>query len=287
MMRAGTRWAGLALLLTAAGCGPFHVAPAPAPKRAAATAAGDTAGAQASDSARVAEARRIEHEAGPARPELAPPTSPSGKKVWQQALSARRERIVVSVDHRWLWLMEGDTAVFGAPVAVGTQDKFTYRGRTYDFQTPRAEWKVQGKEPNPLWVPPAWHYYEKAVDENLDVVQLKPGQKYPLKDGTVIEVRGDQVGRVNTYGNFWPFTPGTEIIFEGKIFVPPVGTSQRKVPEILGTHRLILGDGYLIHGTNEADSIGEPVSHGCVRMYNEDIDHLYALVPIGTPVYIY
>jgi L,D-transpeptidase ErfK/SrfK len=29
------------------------------------------------------------------------------------------------------------------------------------------------------------------------------------------------------------------------------------------------------------------VSHGCVRMYNEDVDRLYDIVPIGTPVYLY
>ncbi|HEX6558024.1 MAG TPA: L,D-transpeptidase, partial [Longimicrobiales bacterium] len=96
-----------------------------------------------------------------------------------------------------------------------------------------------------------------------------------------------QVGRVNRLGNFWPFTPGKEIIFDGKVFIPPVGTEQRKVPLVLGTHKLELGSGYLIHGTNEEFSIGEAVSHGCVRMYNDDVAHLYAMVNIGTPVYIY
>ena len=48
-----------------------------------------------------------------------------------------------------------------------------------------------------------------------------------------------------------------------------------------------MGDGYLIHGTNSELSIGEAVSHGCVRMFNEDVARLYALVPIGTPIYIF
>ncbi len=200
---------------------------------------------------------------------------------------AEGERIVVSVDHRWLWLMEGGKAVFGAPVAVGRSQSFTYEGHTYDFRTPRSRRTVLAKEASPLWVPPDWHYFEKAVDEDLEVVRLRKEQSYRLQDSTIIEVRGDEVGRVNHFGNFWPFTPGTEIIFEGKIFIPPIGTEQRQIPDILGTHRLVLGDGYLIHGTNETDSIGEPVSHGCVRMYNRDIDRLYELVSIGTPVYIY
>jgi len=44
--------------------------------------------------------------------------------------------------------------------------------------------------------------------------------------------------------------------------------------------------GYGIHGTNNPSSIGKAVSHGCVRMYNNDVIELYELVPIGTPVNI-
>lgn len=38
------------------------------------------------------------------------------------------------------------------------------------------------------------------------------------------------------------------------------------------------------HGTPSRDSIGQAASHGCVRMYNEDVRKLYALVLLGTPV---
>jgi len=44
--------------------------------------------------------------------------------------------------------------------------------------------------------------------------------------------------------------------------------------------------GYGIHGTNEPPSIGGAVSHGCVRMYNEDAGALVKLVSPGTPVVI-
>jgi lipoprotein-anchoring transpeptidase ErfK/SrfK len=50
---------------------------------------------------------------------------------------------------------------------------------------------------------------------------------------------------------------------------------------------LVLGDGYAIHGTDNPASIGHSVSHGCVRLRNEDIDKLYSMVEVGTPVYIY
>lgn len=41
-----------------------------------------------------------------------------------------------------------------------------------------------------------------------------------------------------------------------------------------------------IHGTNDPDSIGANVSHGCIRMNNEAITQLAALLPLGTPVEI-
>ena len=41
-----------------------------------------------------------------------------------------------------------------------------------------------------------------------------------------------------------------------------------------------------IHGTHNEDKLGEPVSHGCIRMANKDVIELYGLVNVGTTVYI-
>lgn len=43
---------------------------------------------------------------------------------------------------------------------------------------------------------------------------------------------------------------------------------------------------YGIHGTNDPSSIGRKVSHGCIRMHNDDVLKLSSLVPIGTKVTI-
>ena len=43
---------------------------------------------------------------------------------------------------------------------------------------------------------------------------------------------------------------------------------------------------YAIHGTNDPGSVGGFVSHGCIRMYNEDILDLYARARIGTEVIV-
>lgn len=223
----------------------------------------------------------------PADPAVAPPKSDASRSIWRDALGAGGRRIVISRESRALWLMNGDEIEFSAPVAVGKHEPFSYGGRTYDFKTPIGKRKVLGKASGPIWVPPDWHYFEIAAEQGLEPVQLKNGSRIELEDGTRIEVRGSEVGRVNQFGNFWPFTPGNEIIFDGKIFIPPFGTSQRKVPEVLGTRKLDMGDGYLIHGTNVNSSIGDAVSHGCVRMFNEDVEWLYGEVATGTPVFVY
>ncbi|MBM7623902.1 L,D-transpeptidase family protein [Sporohalobacter salinus] len=42
-----------------------------------------------------------------------------------------------------------------------------------------------------------------------------------------------------------------------------------------------------IHGTNQPWLIGQAVSHGCVRMYNSDVEEVYRQVQVGTPIHIY
>ena len=44
------------------------------------------------------------------------------------------------------------------------------------------------------------------------------------------------------------------------------------------------GGAYMIHGTNNPAAVGMAVTHGCIRMYPEDVATLFPLVPIGTPV---
>ena len=53
----------------------------------------------------------------------------------------------------------------------------------------------------------------------------------------------------------------------------------------LGVRALYLGSSaYRIHGTDAPWTIGEPVSKGCIRLYNKDVIDLYDRVPVGTKV---
>jgi hypothetical protein len=194
-------------------------------------------------------------------------------------------------DHR-LWYKLRDSVLFTTQVATGSGRilESSAGGSHWKFETPRGRLVVQGKDEAPAWVPPDWHYVEQARKRGLGIVRLSRNQAIPASDGSQITVQGTDVvkrypdGRVVSLGGG---KEGHEIVAGGNIVIPPFGTNQRKYKGVLGTHRLVLGDGYALHGTDNPASIGHSVSHGCVRLRNEDIDKLYEMVDVGTPVYIY
>lgn len=198
-------------------------------------------------------------------------------------------KVLVSLEQRHLWLVQDGDTIFSAPVAIGKGTVFRFAGKSYKFDTPRGERRILAKLDDPNWIPPDWHYYEKAVYRGLEPVHLQDGDRFELSDGTYIEVRSKEVGRVNRWGNYHPFTPGSEIMFDGYIFIPPFGSPQREIPNALGPVKLSLGDGYLIHGTHRynTESIGSAASHGCIRMNNADVERLRDLVDVGTAVHIF
>jgi len=74
---------------------------------------------------------------------------------------------------------------------------------------------------------------------------------------------------------------------EAKQIIPAPDDPSRKVPGELGAYVLNLGDGYLIHGTRDEKLLGQPASHGCVRLGAADLKRLYEAVGVGAKVYIY
>lgn len=204
---------------------------------------------------------------------------------------ANEPYLVVSITERRVWYKQGDSVLFTAPVATGSGKQLVVKGSTkvLRFETPRGRLVVQRRDSAPSWIPPEWHYQEQANKRKLGMVQLVRGQPLKLRDGSQITVRGNDVVRVGADGSTQPLSAsdGREIVADGKIVIPPFGTNQRKYPDVLGTHRLYLGDGYALHGTNNPKSVGQAASHGCVRLRNEDIAVLYERVTVGTQVFIY
>jgi hypothetical protein len=56
---------------------------------------------------------------------------------------------------------------------------------------------------------------------------------------------------------------------------------------VLGDYALSIGDGYMIHGTLYKRFLGMPVTHGCIRLSDEDLKAVYTHLDIGSRVYIY
>jgi len=95
----------------------------------------------------------------------------------------------------------------------------------------------------------------------------------------VMTVKGKKTNPVWT-------NPDWAFIEEG-LPVPPSGHSSRFEPHVLGDYALTLGDGYMIHGTLYQRLIGSPVTHGCVRLLDDDLEAVYKTLPVGAKIFIY
>ena len=74
---------------------------------------------------------------------------------------------------------------------------------------------------------------------------------------------------------------------EAGLPVPPAGHPSRYERGVLGKYALSLGDGYLVHGTPYQRLLGQPVTHGCVRLGDLDLEAVYMAMHAGAPVYMY
>ncbi len=216
--------------------------------------------------------------------------------------------ITVSIAENKVYMRRDGEVVFEAVCSTGSGTKLVDQGRTMVFNTPVGRFKILSKEENPMWVPPDWHYVEEAQKKGARTVKLGYGQAIdadtgapasPKAGGGVWSWLGDSSGsqRVMKVKNNTVVIeengrerelPHGEIIYAGgAVVIPPVGTPQRRFDKVLGTHRLNLGDGYALHGTQQVAQLGRSVSHGCVRLRNEDIERLHAMANVGDEVVIY
>jgi len=80
--------------------------------------------------------------------------------------------------------------------------------------------------------------------------------------------------------------PDWAFVEEGRP-IPPPGSPERFEAGVLGDYALQFGDGYMIHGTLYKRSLGMPVTHGCIRVGDEDLYTIYKKVPVGGKIFIY
>jgi len=79
--------------------------------------------------------------------------------------------------------------------------------------------------------------------------------------------------------------PDWAFIEEG--FLPPKGMRDRVDDFSLGDYGLYMRDGYIIHGTIFKTLLGKRVTHGCIRLGDEDLKFAYDTVPAGARVFLY
>ncbi|HEY9115865.1 MAG TPA: L,D-transpeptidase [Bacteroidales bacterium] len=69
--------------------------------------------------------------------------------------------------------------------------------------------------------------------------------------------------------------------------IPSYKSPERYEYGVLGDYALVLGDGYMIHGTIYQRFLGMPVTHGCVRLGDDDLEVVYKNLAIGSKVFMY
>ena len=243
---------------------------------------GPSAADSAASAASAAAARRASYEFD----------SKADRREYESARAvaerAKGFRIVVDIQEHRLYVIDGSDTLRNAPVATASGNTLYYGGKKWHFQTPRGVRTVLSKEADPVWTPPEWAYAQIAKDYGLKLRHLQRGQRVQVRNGTILTTKGDEVGVIQPgETEFIPLVLDEYVVFDNTLFIPPAGTKHSTVAGELGKYRLKLGDGYQIHGTPHLATIGSSVTHGCMRLADEDIEWVYNNVPVGTKVYIY
>ncbi len=115
--------------------------------------------------------------------------------------------------------------------------------------------------------------------------------------GTILDKPGETKGQ-------WIFdTPRGEFAVQSKLVNPvwvkpdwafieegldiPKSQAERVEPGVLGEYALGFGKGYFIHGTLYTRLLGKNVTHGCIRLNDQDLKSVYHMARVGTPIMIF
>ena len=128
------------------------------------------------------------------------------------------------------------------------------------------------------------YYFPKPAPGETPVVITHPVSvgrmdwETPLGKTTIVTKKKDPDWRP-------PQSLKDEAIAEGNEPLPDIVKAGPDNP--LGRYAMRLGiPGYLIHSTNKPYGVGMRVTHGCLRMYPEDIERLFENIPVGTQVHL-
>jgi lipoprotein-anchoring transpeptidase ErfK/SrfK len=154
--------------------------------------------------------------------------------------------------------------------------------RKHEALTPRAPYLIVNTSGNRIQVMKGNELLHEGVCSTGSYVLLKAADERQWIFQTprgMFRIRGKREYPV------WK-KPDWAFIEEG-LPVPPPNARERFEYGVLGEYALELGDGYLIHGTLYKRMLGMPVTHGCVRLGDEDLRIVYNNLQYGSKVFIY
>jgi L,D-transpeptidase YbiS len=157
------------------------------------------------------------------------------------------------------------------PEAARRLDRLRPRGQVVVIDTARGRFRVM-RDGAVL--------HEAACSAGSGTVLKEPGGRVwvfdsPLGERRVVSKRRDPI---------W-IKPDWAFVEEGT--QPPDDPAARRDDVSLGDYALSLGDGYLIHGTLFQSLLGQPVTHGCIRLADGDLEYVWRTVAVGDRVYLY
>jgi lipoprotein-anchoring transpeptidase ErfK/SrfK len=149
--------------------------------------------------------------------------------------------------------------------------------------SPKGLYIVIDTAENRLWLKKGDQVLRTAVVScGSGVVLEEPGGK---KRSWVFDTpRGEFSVKTKITNPYW-VKPDWAFIEEGEKI--PKSVEDRIEAGTLGDYALGFGEGYFIHGTLYTRLLGRNVTHGCVRVGDDDLKFLYQNVPIGARIYIY
>jgi hypothetical protein len=141
-----------------------------------------------------------------------------------------------------------------------------------------------------------------VIDTARELLFLKEGNRIILK--AVVSSGGGNILRDPNGKREWIFdTPRGEFEVKEKIVGPkwikpdwafieegediPKDWEDRVEEGVLGDYALAFGNGYFIHGTLYKRLLGRNVTHGCIRVGDEDLETIHRLSRVGTRIYMF
>ena len=148
--------------------------------------------------------------------------------------------------------------------------------------TPQKNYIVINSTANEFYLYKGTNLIKKDICSTGSYIKLKQGDN---KKWIFKTPKGEFKILNKTVNPVWK-KPDWAFVEEG-LKVPSANHPSRFEYGVLGDYSLCIGDGYLLHGTLYQRFLGLPVTHGCVRLNDENLELVYKSLPIGSKVYIF